>query len=51
MVEKKCGKCGETFQCCSTIPCWCTFEKVSNERLELLKTHFDDCLCHSCLRN
>jgi hypothetical protein len=48
--QKRCSKCGLTFECGGLFGCWCRQVKLDQAALAALKQQYDDCLCPSCLR-
>jgi hypothetical protein len=48
--QKRCGKCGETFECGGLLGCWCRDVSLDTAALATLKEKYADCLCPSCLR-
>jgi hypothetical protein len=49
-VEKKCPRCGESFQCKQGAGCWCASMRVESAMLGELRARYADCLCEACLR-
>ena len=48
---KHCQRCGKGFECKSgsILLCQCQTVVLSPEQLDYIASHFDDCLCASCL--
>jgi hypothetical protein len=47
--QKRCSKCGLTFECGGLLGCWCRDVKLDRAALAALKERYDDCLCPDCL--
>lgn len=47
---KTCTRCHKTFECQHNSNCRCSKYVLSEAAKEYLKTHFEDCLCESCLK-
>jgi len=50
--DKKCERCGTTFECRADAIelCHCSVVPLSAEELKALGERFGDCLCASCIR-
>src|SRR5262249_57715598 len=48
--EKRCSKCGESFQCGGLFGCWCRDVKLDVATLVDLRAKYADCLCPACLK-
>ena len=48
--EKRCPKCGTSFECGGLFGCWCRDVKLDKAALASLKERYDDCLCPACLK-
>jgi len=47
--EKRCEKCGATFDCGGLFGCWCRDVAIDLKTLAELRDKYADCLCPSCL--
>lgn len=49
--NKQCPRCNKGFECKSgsILLCQCSKIEVTTEQIEYIKSHYDDCLCLSCL--
>jgi hypothetical protein len=47
--DKRCEKCGQTFECGGLLGCWCWSVKLDAATLASLKSQYGDCLCQACL--
>jgi len=47
--EKRCSKCGLSFDCGGLFGCWCRDVKLDAATLAELRGQFADCLCPACL--
>ncbi len=48
--EKRCSKCGVSFDCGGLLGCWCRDIKLDATTLATMKERYDDCLCPDCLK-
>jgi hypothetical protein len=48
-APKECAKCGKLHICTGTVHCPCFDVKVSEEILDFIAIHFDECLCNDCM--
>ena len=47
--EKRCSKCGLSFDCGGLLGCWCRDVKLDAAKLAVLRQQYSDCLCRACL--
>ena len=47
--SKECANCGKLHVCTGTVHCPCFDVEVSEEILDYISTHFDECLCNECM--
>jgi hypothetical protein len=47
--EKRCSKCGLSFDCGGLLGCWCREVKLDAAKLAALRQQYADCLCRACL--
>ena len=48
--EKRCEKCGASFDCGGLFGCWCRDVKLDETTLANLRAAYADCLCSECLK-
>lgn len=46
---KVCPECGAKFECSHNASCWCMSYVISEEKLEIIKNKYSNCLCPECL--
>jgi hypothetical protein len=50
MNPQTCELCGREFACgAQDAECWCGAVTIGQDRLAILREHFDRCLCPDCL--
>ncbi len=50
MFDQACESCGRVFGCgADERSCWCNEVGLSQDRLAILREHFERCLCPDCL--
>ena len=49
--EKRCEKCGASFDCGGLFGCWCREVKLDEKTLKDLRAAYADCLCPKCLKD
>ena len=47
--SKECANCGKLHVCTGTVHCPCFDVEVSEEILDYIAIHFDECLCNDCM--
>jgi hypothetical protein len=47
--EKRCPKCGSSFDCGGLFGCWCWRVKLDKTARTTLRDNYTDCLCPACL--
>jgi cysteine-rich CWC protein len=47
--EKRCSKCGLSFDCGGLLGCWCREVTLDATKLAALRQQYADCLCRACL--
>ena len=48
-TEKRCSKCGLSFDCGGLLGCWCRDVRLDQAALAALRQQYGDCLCRACL--
>jgi hypothetical protein len=50
MITQTCESCGREFACgAQDATCWCAGLALGQDRLAILREHFERCLCPDCL--
>jgi hypothetical protein len=50
MFDQACESCGREFSCgADEASCWCNAVELTQDRLAILREHFERCLCPDCL--
>ena len=50
MFDQACESCGREFSCgADEASCWCNEVELTQDRLAILREHFERCLCPDCL--
>ena len=49
-IAQTCESCGREFACgAEDATCWCSQVALGQDRLAILREHFEKCLCPDCL--
>jgi ribosomal protein L34E len=48
--NKKCPKCGDSFQCLGDEDCWCESYQILQKDFLRITQAYNDCLCPECLK-
>jgi hypothetical protein len=47
---RACSRCDRPHICTLTIHCPCMEEEISDQLLDRISSHYEDCLCAGCLK-